>query len=165
MFYGIIPMMGQLFPGHVAPLDLFVTCQARSAADLGAALRILAGPDPLEGVGWQLRLPPPRRTKLSQYRIALILDDANSHVDRQVQDQLSALAEHLARSGATVSELARPDLDLMELNDLYVHLLRAATSRTQTLATFEHNLQAARSLDRDDRQLFRKHGARKYPIP
>ena len=73
-----------------------------------------------------------------------------------MQDQLSALADHLSRSGATVSDSARPDLDLTELNDLYVHLLRAATSRTQTLATFEHNLQAARSLDPDDRSYFAK---------
>jgi amidase len=155
--YGIIPMKGQLYPGNVASVDFFVTGpMARSAADLDAALRILAGPDPHEGVGWQLRLPPPRHTKLSEYRIALILNDANSHVDRQVQDQLSALAEHLARSGATISELARPDLDLMELNELYVYLLRAATSRTQTLAAFEHNLQTARSLDQDDRSYFAK---------
>ena len=33
--YGIIPMMGQLYPGHVAPVDFFVTGpMARSAADL-----------------------------------------------------------------------------------------------------------------------------------
>jgi amidase len=155
--YGIIPMKGQLYPGNVASVDFFVTGpMARSAADLDLALRILAGPDPHEGVGWQLRLPSPRHTKLSEYRIALILNDANSHVDRQVQDQLSALAEHLARSGATISELARPDIDLTELNELYVHLLRAATSRTQTLAAFEHNVRTARSLDHDDRSYFAK---------
>ena len=155
--YGIIPMNGQLYPGNVAPVDFFVTGpMARSAADLEAALSIMAGPDSLDGVGWQLRLPPPKHTKLSEHRIALILDNSNSHVDHQVQGQLSALGDHLSRSGATVSDSARPDLDLTELNDLYVHLLRAATSRTQTMATFEHNLQAARSLDQDDRSYFAK---------
>jgi amidase len=155
--YGIIPMNGQLYPGNVAPVDFFVTGpMARSAADLEAALNIMACPNSLDYVGWHLRLPPPKHTKLSEHRIALILDNPNSHVDRQVQDQLSALADHLSRSGATVSDSARPDLDLTELNDLYVHLLRAATSRTQTMATFENNLQAARSLDKDDRSYFAK---------
>jgi amidase len=155
--YGIIPMNGQLYPGNVAPVDFFVTGpMARSAADLEAALSIMAGPDSLDGIGWQLRLPPPKLMKLSEHRIALILDNPNSHVDRQVGDQLSALADHLSRSGATVSDSAWPDLDLTELNDLYVHLLRAATSRTQTMAMFEHNLQAARSLDPDDRSYFAK---------
>jgi amidase len=155
--YGIIPMTGQLYPGNVAPVDFFVTGpMARSAADLEIALSVMAGPDSLDGVGWQLSLPPPGYTKLSELRIALIFDNPNSHVDHQVQDQLSALADHLSRSGATVSDSARPDLDFTELNDLYVHLLRAATSRTQTIATFEHNLQAARSLNQDDRSYFGK---------
>jgi amidase len=155
--YGIVPMRGQLFPGNMAPVDFFVTGpMARSAGDLAVALMIMAGPDLLEAVGWHLTLRPRRHSKLSDFRVALILDDANSRVDREMQDQLQALAKDLARRGATVSETARPDLDFTEAHDVYVRLLRAATSRAQTTEAFKRNLEAARTLDRDDRSYFAK---------
>src|SRR6185369_3419691 len=42
---------------------------ARSAADLALAVQVLAGPDELmEGIGYKLILPPPRREQLAGYR-------------------------------------------------------------------------------------------------
>lgn len=155
--YGIAPMRGQLFPGNVAPVDFFVTGpMARSATDLAAALTILAGPDLLDAAGWHLTLPPQRHSKLSDFKVALMLDNENARVDHEVQDQLQALAHDLARRGATVSETARPDLDFSEANELYVRLLRAATSRAQTAETFKRNLEAVRNLGHDDRSYFAK---------
>ena len=74
--YGIVPMRGQLFPGNRAPVDFFVTGpMARSAGDLAAALMIMAGPDVLDAPGWRLTLRPRRHSKLSDFRVALMLDD------------------------------------------------------------------------------------------
>ena len=42
-------------------------------------------------------------------------------------DQLQALVDKLAKAGAKVKEAA-PDIDTARLNDVYIRLLRAATS-------------------------------------
>jgi amidase len=43
-----------------------------------------------------------------------------------------------------------PDIDMDNAHDLYIRLLRAATSRTQTAEAFQRNLAAARTLPADD---------------
>lgn len=149
--HGMVPMRGQLFPGNMAPVDFFVTGpMARSAGDLAAALVIMAGPDPLDARGWQLTFRPPRRSKLADFKIAVMLDDPNSRVDRAVQDRLQALADFLAQRGAVVSHEARPDLDFNQAHDVYVLLLRAATSRVQSQEVFQGNIKIAPTLAPDD---------------
>src|SRR6516165_3119454 len=87
--YGIAPPRGQPLPGNVAASDISVICPlARSADDLALALGIIAGPEPVEAAGWRLDLAPPRGNALSDYRVAVILDDPNCPVDREVQDIL-----------------------------------------------------------------------------
>ncbi len=50
--YGIVPMRGQFLPGIVAASDISVAGpMARSARDLTAMLKLLAGPDKIEDVG------------------------------------------------------------------------------------------------------------------
>jgi amidase len=152
---GIVPMRGQLFPGNVAPVDFFVAGpMARSAEDLAAALAIMAGPDLLEASGWHLALQPCRHHTLADFKVGLILDHPNSRVDREVQDGLCALASFLAKQGAIVSEKTRPDIDLDQAHETYTCLLRAATSRSQTPEVFQRNLDAARSLNWNDRSYF-----------
>jgi amidase len=152
---GLVPMRGQLFPGNVAPVDFFVSGpMARSAEDLAAALAVMAGPDLIEAAGWHLALRPSRTRTLADFKVGLILDDPNSRVDREVQDRLCALASFLAKHGAIVNEQARPEIDLNEAHEIYVRLLRAATSRSQTTDAFQRNLMAARSLDASDRSYF-----------
>ena len=149
--YGIVPLRGQVFPGNVAPVDLFVGGpMARSAADLGVALSVIAGPDEIDARGWQLALGAPRQRQLSDFRVAVIYDDPNSEVDVEVQDRLQSLAQFLARSGAQVTEAARPDFDMTEAHATYIRLLRAATSRTQTAEVFRRNLDLAAKLPADD---------------
>jgi amidase len=51
---------------------------ARSAADLGLELAVVAGPDELaEGVGYKLALPPPRHDRLADFRV-LVIDATRS---------------------------------------------------------------------------------------
>lgn len=153
--YGIIPPRGQALPGTFAPSDISVVGpMARSAADLALALDIMAGPDEIDGAGWRLELPPPRRKRLAEYRVALMLSDPNSEVDQTVQDRLQALGDFLAKSGAHVSDTARPAIDTSEAQRVYIRLLRAATSGRQTAAVFAQNLEIARKLAPDDDSYF-----------
>jgi amidase len=149
--YGIAPPRGQALYGNVAASDISVIGPlARSADDLTLALDIIAGPDPIEAAGWRLELAAPRGNALSDYRIAVILDDPNCEVDREVQDILQRLVDFLAGHGVRVNDGARPDIDTTELHDVYIKLLRSATSRRLTQDVFERHIEAARGLDPAD---------------
>jgi amidase len=153
--YGIVPLRGQLYPGNVAPVDFFVTGPlARSAADLEAALQVMAGPDTLEADGWRLDLRAPRKRTLADFRVALMTDSADSEVDGAIQSCLHELADFLRKRGASVSDTARPRLDLSEAHAIYIRLLRAATSRTQTEEMFQRNLEASRTLPAADQSYY-----------
>jgi amidase len=110
----------------------------------------MAGPDAIDGVGYRLALPAPRKSELRQFKIAVMLDDPNAEVDRAVQDRIQALADFLVKQKAKVSDTARPDIDTTHAQQVYVALLRAATSGRQTADQFERNLQVARGLDAKD---------------
>jgi len=155
--YGLKPTWGICSPrGHtifdtVTPTDISaIGPMARSAEDLATALDVMAGPDEIDGAGWKLDLPTPRKHRLSEYRIAIMLDDPNAEVDREVQDILQNLADFLAKRGATVSDTARPRIDTTEAHRTYIHLLRAATSRRQSEAEFRANQAKAAALRPDD---------------
>ena len=153
--WGIAPPRGQALYGNVAASDISVIGPlARSAEDLALALDIVAGPDPIEAEGWRLDLAAPRGTALSDYRIAVMLDDPNCEVDLEVQDILQRLVDFLAGRGVAVSDRARPDIDTTELHALYIKLLRAATSRRLSEDIFERHAEAARGLDPTDQSYF-----------
>lgn len=149
--WGICSPRGHTLGGTVAQTDISaVGPLARSADDLDLALGIMAGPDPIDGAGWKLELPAPRKERLAEFRVAVMLDDPNAEVDREVQDILQGLADWLARKGAKVSDTARPRIDTGEAHRTYIHLLRAATSGRQTDAEFEANLAEAAALPAAD---------------
>src|SRR6185503_7606652 len=108
----------------------------------------------IDGAGWQLRLPAPRRRALREWRVAVMLDDPASRVDREVQDRLQALADFLGRRRAKVSDRARPAVDTAEAHRVYIQLLRGATSGRQTDAEFEFNRNIAAALAPDDERYF-----------
>ena len=49
---------------------------ARSARDLALALNVLGGPEGDDVKAWTWRMPAPRHTRLADYRIGCVLDDA-----------------------------------------------------------------------------------------
>ncbi|MGO8916115.1 MAG: amidase [Stellaceae bacterium] len=153
--YGIVSPRGHALGGRVAAGDISVCGPlARSSADLALALEVMAGPDEIDGAGWRLELPQPKKERLSDYKVALMLDDPNSAVDRSVQDQLQRLADFLAKRGATVSDRARPAIDTARAHAVYVQLLRAATSGRQSDAQFAAAQAAARALTPDEDSYF-----------
>ncbi len=109
---------------------------ARSAYDLALAMDILTAPlqamTPMGRVplAWRDRGTPPHRL-----RVALLFDDAEAEVDASVQGALHALADFLRGRGLAVAEDARP-VDSAEANDVYTHLLRAATGSHYDDATY-----------------------------
>lgn len=153
--YGICPPRGQALPGRVSASDISVIGpMARSADDLAIGLSVMAGPDEIDGAGYRLALPRPQKTSLKQFKVGLMLNDPNAEVDREVQDQLQALADFLAKKKVKVSDKARPDIDTTRANYIYVMLLRGATAGRQTAADFAKNLEAAKSLKPEDESYF-----------
>ena len=150
--WGIVPRTGQALPWQqAAPVDIDVVGPlARTADDLALALSIMAGPDPIEAAGWQLRLRAPRHKRLRDFKVALMLDTPDIAVDREVQDRLRALADFLRQQKVKVDEAARPAIDPREAFRVYTHLLRSATSDRQTDADFETNSGIARALPPGD---------------
>jgi amidase len=90
--YGIVPVRGQFLPGMVTPSDISVAGpMARSARDLTAMLKLLAGPDGIEARATALSLPPAPQSSFKALRVAVMLTDPVSEVDQPVQDLLGHL--------------------------------------------------------------------------
>ena len=126
--WGVAAPKGQALPGSYAYADMSVIGPlARGADDLEIALNAMAGPDEIDGIAWKVDLPGCGAASLKDFRIAVKLCDPNCEVETGYADALQALADALARCGAMVKE-AQPKLDTARLHEMYILLLRAATS-------------------------------------
>jgi len=110
----------------------------------------MAGPDDIDGAGWQLRLQKPKKKALRDYKVAVIYSDPEAEVDDQVQERLRAVTEFLVKNKVKVKENARPKIDSHEAHRNYIKLLRAATSGRLTSEAFQKNLEALKSADPKD---------------
>jgi len=134
--YRIVTARGQTL-GAASENDISVVGPlARSADDLALALRVTAGPDPIDGTGWRLALPPARQRRLRDFRVAVLLTHRTAEVDVSVQSLIREAARFAAKRGAKVSFTARPDFDHAEAHSVYVQLLRYATSGRQPEAQY-----------------------------
>src|SRR5262249_31355176 len=115
-------------PGSYAYSDRAVVGPLGGGADdLELALDAMAGPDEIDGIAWKVDLPACGAASLRDFRIAVKLRDPNCEVETEYADKLQALADALARGGARGKE-AEPQVDTARLHELYILLLRAATS-------------------------------------
>ena len=124
--HGIVSFLGQIPgpPGSKGHPDLGVAGPlARSADDLVMALDLLAGPDPLASVGWTLNLPKPRHKRLSDFRVAIWLDDEECTVESEIVEMLQHTADVVRQAGATITE-AKP-AGHKEILSVYYTLLSA----------------------------------------
>src|SRR5262245_26357594 len=80
---------------------------ARSAGDLELALDVAAGPEVGEDVGWRLTIPPARRQRLGEFRVAVLPSIDWTPLDAEIAVALDGLASRLGRLGATV-KVAQP---------------------------------------------------------
>lgn len=138
--YGIATMKGHQLPETVQidSLDIAVIGpMARSAADLSLALNIIAGPDEIHSRGWQLRLPRPSKRHLKEYKVGILYNDAEAEVDHTIQTQLQNLTKFLKSHGVTVGVGKKPKIDSKEAHQVYIRLLRTATSSAMTDKQFK----------------------------
>jgi len=150
--WGIIPLRGHSITGALAMADISVAGPlARSADDLALALSVLAGPDELDALGWRLVLPKPVRHRLSDWRVAVMLEDPNCAVDSGYAARLAEVGRALGRAGAKVSFDARPAIDMRQAHATYIRLLRSVTmARLAPEAMAEWQRKAAALAPDDD---------------
>jgi len=149
--YGICATNGQALPGKVSTQDIAVIGPlARSADDLELALKVIGGPDAIDGRGWQLTLPASKKKSLREFKVAVMLTADTADVDASVQDRIQAVADFLAKNKAKVSDTARPDIDTAQAHRVFIQLVRAATSGRQTDEVFARHLAAAREVKPED---------------
>ncbi len=150
--FGMCSPWGHSLGGRVSPTDISVIGPlARSAFDLEVALGVMAGPDEVDGASWQLAPPAEPRDRLDQFKVAVMLTDPVAEVDRGVADRLQALADFLTHQGCRIDPHARPALDTEEVQEVFLGLLRAATSSRIGEADFESQVELAGRLPADDR--------------
>jgi amidase len=120
--FGVVPTDGQLPVEELRRADMVVLGPlARSATDLSLALDVLSGPTTPASNAWTLELPPPRKTSLDGYRLAVWLDDPACSTSQEVLAILEHAVACLEEAGATMVP-ARP-VDLGDAHDLYFRIL------------------------------------------
>ena len=138
--YNVVPYRGHFLPGIVQPSDITVAGPlARSARDLAAMMRLLVGSDGADARGFSYRLPQARQKSFRDFRVAVMLSDPVSEVDRPVQDLIAKLAQYLGKRVKKLSMTARPQFSTGEAMEIYIALLRSATSRQQSEEEFAGN--------------------------
>jgi amidase len=126
--FEVVQRDGHVLPELYSQGDLSVVGPlARSAFDLETAMDVLAGPNTVAARGWTLNLPRSTKTKLSDYRIAVMSTADTAPVDKAVRDRIEGLGAFLEKAGAQVDYTARP-VDPAEAHECYIMLLRSATS-------------------------------------
>jgi amidase len=127
--FGLISTRGHAPPGIMTPTDISVVGpMARNAEDLDLALRVLAGPDLLQQSAWRIELPPPRRQRLRDFRVAVWPSSPLCRIDASVSDLFERAIDAIRRAGAVVDDTARPEVDDEAHHRLFMRLLRAATA-------------------------------------
>ena len=152
--FGALSTKGHWVPPHDAMPELDIAVigpLARSADDLALALDVLSGPDDVEAVGVRIALPSTEKRDPADFKIGIIYNDAVADVDEEVQGALRNLDGVLKDAGVTVHEGTRPPIDSVHGHDVYLRLLRAATSQYLPDDVVKHHLQMVKALsDGDD---------------
>jgi amidase len=128
--WGLISTRGHAPPGIMTPTDISVVGpMARHAEDLDLALRTLAGPDLLQRASWRFELPPPRRRRLGEFRVAVWASSPLCPIDTSVSDLFDRAVDAIVRRGASVDDAQEIAATLSEddMSD------RAAVARGATL--------------------------------
>ncbi len=149
--WGLISTRGHAPPGILTPTDISVVGpMARHAGDLDLALRAVAGPDLLQQAAWHVELPPPRRRRLSEFRVALWPSSQLCRIDASVSNLFDRAVDAVVAAGATVDDKARPGLNDEEHHRLFMLLLRAATASRMREEDFSRQQEIAATLTDDD---------------
>lgn len=150
--WGIVSQRGHAtVVKHPTPdLDLVVCGPlARTPEDLALALRVVAGQS-IWNSGWRLDLPAPTKTRLKDYRVAVWPSDDAAPVDDEIADRARLVAQVLRDAGATVSETARPNIDLRHAHETYRNLSYSVVFASVPPEEYERNRRDAERYAPDD---------------
>lgn len=149
--YGIVPTFGHNPLGVASAPDLNVVGpMGRSAEDLALALDVVAGPDRFRSPGWRLALPPPKAHTLRGLRVAIWPREDFVATSVEISDRVQEVGEVLARAGAIVSDLARPDISPRQSHHAYLNLLASTGLVGLSDEYYCVNQRLAAELDADD---------------
>ena len=120
--------------GHVPPfapdasgpafVDLAVAGPlARSAGDLRAAMLVLGGPNGDEAKAWKWTMPAPRHTRLRDFRVGWLRDDAYCPISSEIRPALERAVQEVEKAGAQVDRGWPEDVDPGAQLDTYLFLL------------------------------------------
>ena len=98
---------------------------ARSADDLLATLKIVAGPMGWDAKAWKWELPASRHQALRGFRVGYVLDDPSAPPVPEVRSILQQAIDTLARAGATLKPGWPPGYDHADLLRTYLFHLQA----------------------------------------
>lgn len=132
--HGLVPRRGHNFPGHDGATDdplVAVGPMARHAADLELALDVLAGPDADDAVAYRVALPAPRHSRVSDLRVLVACEHPAAAVSAEVRAAVLAVADDLARAGATVTHASPLLPDLSALLRAFSGMVMAFVTRGQ----------------------------------
>ena len=147
----LIPQQGHAPPGVEAVIDIAVMGPlARSAADLDAAVSVLAGPTGLDAVGYNVDLPNPEKESLSDYRVGVLLDTPACKTSTSLIDHLQDTVDELATTGLEIVGTS-PQIDQVEFFENYLLLLRAANGVSIDDETYAAALPGHQAWDRGER--------------
>ena len=154
----LIPLRGagppQTPPNPVRGDFAVIGPMARSAADLALALQVLAGPDEMmEGIGYKLILPPPRRERLADYRVLVIDKHPLSPTAGSISAALNGLADRLGKLGCTVMRQSPKLPDLALTTSIYAQLFMAFFTDDLTPEDIEWLRTLAKALSPEDKSL------------
>ena len=155
---GLAASRGMVPPGEQAlPVDLdlaVVGPMARSARDLTLLLDVMAGPDPLTGgVAYDLKLPPARHERLSDFRVLVIEEHPLMPTGAAVRAGVNRVADALADGGARVERHSPLLPDLADAARLYMQLLISGSVARFPVESLEQLRARVAGFSADDQSL------------
>jgi amidase len=156
--FALVPSRGHTtppFPPLPVDRDLAVIGpMARCAADLSLLLDVIAGPDPVEaGKAYRLELPPPRHSKLADFRVLVIDSDSLLPTDSDVRSGIEKLAGLLGKAGASVARASPLWPDFAATSRLYMRLLLSFLGANFQAEAYANAQTGAAQLPGDDMSL------------
>ena len=142
--FNIVPLQGHIpfpalmpEPDNATGADITVIGPlARSANDIEIAMRLITQPARYDRRAWCIRMPPPRKSTLKEYKIGLWLDDPANPVERTMGDRIQAFVDGLSKLAPHMED-RRPDIDFSESHALFSELCAAQNGLTLPPGVFD----------------------------
>jgi amidase len=136
----LVPLAGHIPPppGTLSRDELGVAGpMARSAEDLLLELGVLTQPLAGEPPVFRLALPKPRKTRLRDYKVGVMLDEAFCPVDTQVREVLESAVGALRKAGVKVVQGWPEGFDRAATHASYLFTLAAVVGAGESDAAIE----------------------------